>query len=198
VRREQREEPELGEHVVFRLQTGVDEHTGPMGVGDDLLEDAIAPQGIDVGDAIAQRVGGQVLVGIVQMALVVEEGGPVADEILQIAYWRPIDGRVVDPSFKMPLETVNQTRLTAEYAVPTPSLSLRVQRGSIAGAPGAGCSCSKIAMDQDSWPRRLRRPLDGAGAPASLCSLRRADPLCMATWSVLSLSIRYCGSSLEA
>src|SRR4029453_9963907 len=98
----------------------------------------------------------------------------------------------------MPLETVNQTRLMAEYAVPTPSLSLRVQRGSIPGAPGAGCSCSKIAMDQDALPRWLRRLLDGAGAPARLRSLRSADPLCMARWSVLSLSIRYCGSSLEA
>ena len=33
---------------------------------------------------------------------------------------------------------------------------------------------------------------------AALRSLRSADPLCTATWSVLSLSMTYCGSSLEA
>jgi hypothetical protein len=39
---------------------------------------------------------------------------------------------------------------------------------------------------------------DIARTPAGRHSLWRADPLCMAKWSVLSLSIRYCGSSLEA
>ena len=40
--------------------------------------------------------------------------------------------------------------------------------------------------------RQTPRP---AAAPRSL---RSADPLCTATWSVLSLSMTYCGSSLEA
>jgi hypothetical protein len=52
--------------------------------------------------------------------------------------------------------------------------------------------------DQESFPRRLCRLFYAVRAPAGPRSLRRADPLCMARWSVLSLSIRYCGSSLEA
>ena len=31
-----------------------------------------------------------------------------------------------------------------------------------------------------------------------LLSFRSADPLCMAKWSVVSLLIKYCGSSFEA
>jgi hypothetical protein len=53
-------------------------------------------------------------------------------------------------------------------------------------------------MSQEFLPRRLFRLFDIVRAPAGRRSLRRADPLCMAKWSVLSLSIRYCGSSLEA
>jgi hypothetical protein len=36
---------------------------------------------------------------------------------------------------KMPFQIVNQRVLDAEYAVPTPSLLLCVQRGSIVGLP---------------------------------------------------------------
>src|SRR5437870_4481406 len=37
----------------------------------------------------------------------------------------------------MPCDRVNQTRLAVEYAVPTPSLALEVQRGGIPGRPKA-------------------------------------------------------------
>ena len=67
-----------------------------MRIGDDFLDDAVAPLGIDIGDTITQRVRGQALVGVVQLAFVAEEGFPVGDEILQVAYLRPINGRVVD------------------------------------------------------------------------------------------------------
>src|SRR5689334_23936576 len=67
-----------------------------MRIGDDFLGDPVAPLGIGIRDPVTQRVRGQVLVGVVQMALVVEEGLPVADEVLQVAYLRLIDGRVVD------------------------------------------------------------------------------------------------------
>jgi hypothetical protein len=53
-------------------------------------------------------------------------------------------------------------------------------------------------MGQEFLPRRLCRVFDIVRAPAERRSLRRADPLCMAKWSVLSLSTRYCGSFLEA
>jgi hypothetical protein len=39
---------------------------------------------------------------------------------------------------------------------------------------------------------------DVARIDAGLPSLRSADPLCMAEWSVLSLSIRYCGVFFDA
>jgi hypothetical protein len=51
---------------------------------------------------------------------------------------------------------------------------------------------------QEPLPRR-RPGLSGVALRlAGSRSLRSADPLCMARWSVLSLSIRYCGSSREA
>ncbi len=78
VRREQREEPQLGEQVAFGLQAGVDEHTVLMGIGDNFLDDAVATVGIDIGDSITQRVRGQALVGVVQLAFVTEEGFAVA------------------------------------------------------------------------------------------------------------------------
>jgi hypothetical protein len=40
-------------------------------------------------------------------------------------------------SFNTPAEVVNHSRLTDEYAVQTVSFALRVQRGSIPGAPVA-------------------------------------------------------------
>ena len=73
VRREQREEPQLGEHVGVRLQAGVDEHTVLMRIGDNLFDDPVATLGIDIGDSITQRVRGQALVGVVQMSFVTEE-----------------------------------------------------------------------------------------------------------------------------
>ena len=96
VRREQREEPQLGEHVGVGLQAGVDEHAVLMRIGDNFLDDAEATLGIDIGDSITQRVRGQALVGVVQMSFVTEESFPVRDEILQVADLRPINGRVVD------------------------------------------------------------------------------------------------------
>src|SRR5580693_4212515 len=45
-----------------------------------------------------------------------------------------------------PSETVNHTRLEAEYAVPTTSFALWVQRGSIPGAPVAAGEYSSVAM----------------------------------------------------
>ena len=41
VRREQREEPQFGEHVGVGLQAGVDEHARLMRIGDDFLDDAV-------------------------------------------------------------------------------------------------------------------------------------------------------------
>ena len=49
------------------------------------------------------------------------------------------------------------------------------------------------------WRRRSQQCGRQTPRPAAaLRSLRSADPLCTATWSVLSLSMTYCGSSLEA
>ncbi len=45
-------------------------------------------------------------------------------------------------SFKVPCETVNHTRLEAEYAVATASFWLDVQRGSTPGPPKASPSSS--------------------------------------------------------
>ena len=67
-----------------------------MRIGDNLLGDAVAPPGIDIGDAKTQRVGEQALMGVHHTTFVAEEGFSVGDQILQIADLRPIDGRVVD------------------------------------------------------------------------------------------------------
>ncbi len=67
-----------------------------MGIGDDFLDDAVLPPRIDVRDPIAERVGGQELVCVVQFAFVVEESLAVGDQVLQIADLRPIDGRIIN------------------------------------------------------------------------------------------------------
>jgi len=96
VRREQGEEPQLGEHLGFRLQAGMDEQAVLMRIGDNLLGDPVTPTGIDISDSETQRVGEQALMGVHHTAFIAEEGFPVGDEVLQIADLWPIDGRIVD------------------------------------------------------------------------------------------------------
>ena len=96
VRREQREEPQLGEQLRVGLQAGMDEYTVLMGVGDNFFDDPVATVRIDVDDSIAQRAGGQALVGVVQVSFVAKKRLSIRDKILQIANLRPIDGRIVN------------------------------------------------------------------------------------------------------
>ena len=46
----------------------------------------------------------------------------------------------------MPWLRVNQTRLTAERAVPTPLLALEVQRGGMPGQPGASVTLQVLQL----------------------------------------------------
>src|SRR5581483_5853048 len=91
-----------------------------MWIGDNFFDDPVATIGSDANDSIAQRVRGQALVGVVQMSFVTEEGFPVRDEILQVAYLRTINGRVVDlvqDTFGYSEPDPAQTRVSGPYPV---------------------------------------------------------------------------------
>ena len=151
VRREQREEPQLGEQLGVGLQASVDEHTVLMGIGDNFLDDPVATLGIDIGDSITQRVRGQALVGVVQMSFVAEKGFPIGDEILQVADLRPIDGRVVDlveDAFGDRKPDPAQSRVSGPHTV----LVTPCPAGLDAGAAGAGCWQRSVVMAIPLWP----------------------------------------------
>src|SRR5581483_5335690 len=104
------------------------------------LEDAISPLGIGIGDTKTQRARGQALVGVVQLALVEEEGCTVTDEILQVADLRPIDGRVVDlvqNAFGDRKPDTAQGRVSTSNAVLIAACPARIDSGT-AGSP-MGC-----------------------------------------------------------
>ncbi len=96
VRREQCEEPQLGEHRRCALQPRVNEHTGPVRIGDHFLDDSVLSLGIDIGDTVTQCARGQTFVGVIHLAFAAEKRFPIGNEILQVAYLRPINGRVVN------------------------------------------------------------------------------------------------------
>ena len=96
VRRYQREQPQLGEQFGVGIQPRVDEKARLMGIGDDLFGDTEMHLGIDIGDTITERVRGQAFMGAVQLAFIPEEGLPVSNEVLQVAYLRPINGGIID------------------------------------------------------------------------------------------------------
>jgi hypothetical protein len=75
----------------------------------------------------------------------VEEGPAVGTEELKVSHLRPVDGRVID-LVQGARETVNQTQLGAEQALPTPSSALWLQRGSMPGPPIAGCWFNRITI----------------------------------------------------
>jgi hypothetical protein len=140
VRRQQREEPQLGEHAGIRFDARLHEHTGLVRIGDDFLENAIAALGIGIGDTKTQRAWSQALMSIVQLAFVAEEGFPIADEILQVADLRPIDGRVVDlvqNAFGDRKPDTAQGRVSTSNAVLIAACPARIDPG-IAGSP-MGC-----------------------------------------------------------
>lgn len=71
-----------------------------------------------------------------------------------------VGATVVDFIQNAVAERVNQTRLVAVSAVPTPDLALDVQRGSIPGQPGA--KDPKAIRDRDSFSSRFVASLAGA------------------------------------
>src|SRR5512146_402798 len=80
----------------------------------------------------------------------------------------------------MPCDSVNQTRLWALVAVPTPLLALDVQRGGIPGQPGAAVSGPGRCWGSlpRSWPLRDQPPppREGASARGGPARSRVASP----------------------
>jgi len=75
----------------------------------------------------------------------VEERRAVGNQVLEIPHLRAIDRGVIDLR-KHTVKSVNQIRLEIAYAVPNPSLSGYVHRGSMPGHPNAARSPRHLAM----------------------------------------------------
>src|ERR1041385_8805483 len=87
----------LLEKLLLAFQTGVHEHTGEMRIGDNLLDDGVAPERIARGQTKARRVMVDVVALVDEVALLlVKKRFAVGDEVLQVARLRHVDARIVN------------------------------------------------------------------------------------------------------
>jgi hypothetical protein len=137
VGRQQRIKMQPAQHLFVSLEHSVHDHHRVMRIRDDLLRQGVPLFDIPAHHPDRRRIGVDIFeMGRASPFLLMEKRLPVGDQKPISRIWgRSMVGKYT--SLRMPCETVNHTRLDAEYAVLTVSLAADVQRGSRPGAPNA-------------------------------------------------------------
>src|ERR1017187_2869752 len=98
VRSQQRIESKFStQRLIEYFELRMHEHHRAMRIGQDMLDQAVAPVGFRIGEAIENTIPLRVFYPVIQVALfLVAKRFPVADEKLKIPRVRLVHGRVVD------------------------------------------------------------------------------------------------------